>query len=170
MAWKRCLCSGAHDLIRNTCICKCVSFFFNFVRHIRKSKFFIRIKLITWKPISWAEETKTRRNKLECQLHLLPDIYIKIVCYYKYKIHILLHELKTRRIVGTAPLILFLDTRGGEWSASCHSRFSLWDWIPGSHQQGDTLGSSSFRKVLGKNNLLYPLGSKQGSSVFQPIA
>jgi hypothetical protein len=150
MAWKGYLCSGAHYLIRNICICK---YIFYFLHHIWKSKVFVWINLITWNPIFRAEETKPRRNKLKCQLHLLPDVYIKIFCYYKYKMHILVHELKTRRIVGRAPLIFSSTLDGGEWSASRPGRFSLWDRILGSSQQGDWVSSNSFWKVLGNRTI-----------------
>ena len=78
--------------------------------------FFTHINLITWNPIYWAEK---RETKLEYQLHTLSDVYIKVFCYYKYKMHykygesavVVVQELKTRGSVGMAPLILFLDTR-----------------------------------------------------------
>jgi hypothetical protein len=110
---------------------------FYFLHHIWKSKVCVWINLTTWNPIFLAEERKPRRNKLKRQLHLLPNVYIKIFCYYKYKIHILVNELKTRRIVGRAPLIFSSTLDGGEWSASCPGRFSLWapinketEWVP----------------------------------------
>ena len=49
---------------------------------------------------------------------------------------------------GIRPLILNLGSRCGEWSTSCHDRFTIWEGSPGPIEEGAAWAPEPMRTLL----------------------